>query len=55
MNIVNCEYLKNQIENKKAKKAQKMNDHEYALNQKLLEKIRGDDNEINQENENYIC
>lgn len=39
MNVVNFEYLKNQIENKKASKKTKMNDNEYAYNQKILEKI----------------
>lgn len=50
MNIINCEYLKNQISEKKALKAQKMNDNEYALNQRLLHTIRScQENEIDNE------
>ena len=47
MNIINCDYLRNQINEKKAAKGQKMNDNEYALNQRLLQTIR-----IKEENEN---
>jgi len=56
MNIINCEYLKNQINEKKAAKSLKMNDNEYALNHRLLQTIRDceedeDINPINLKNE----
>ncbi len=53
MNIINSEYLKSQINEKKAAKSRKMNDHEYALNHKLLRTIR-DCEENENENENEI-
>jgi len=40
MNFINSEYLKNQIDYKKASKITKMNDEEFKFNQKILEKIR---------------
>ncbi len=40
MNFINNEYLKNQIENKKATKYSKMNDEDYKYNQKILDKIK---------------
>ena len=40
MNIINNVHLRNQIENKRSGKVNKMNDQEYAVNQKLLERIR---------------
>lgn len=52
MNIINCEYLKNQINEKRAAKAQKMNDNEYALNQKLLQTIRNCEENENPDNIN---
>ena len=40
MNILNSDYLKNQIDTKRVGRLSKMNDHEYALNQELLLKIK---------------
>lgn len=42
MNVINSIYLKTQIDHKKASKLTKMNDEEFKLNQKILEKIRED-------------
>lgn len=53
MNIINCEYLKNQINEKRAAKNQKMNDNEYAFNQRLLQTIKDcEENDINENNLN---
>jgi len=39
MNVCNQEFLLKQIENRKGKKFQKMNESEYQLNKNLLEHI----------------
>ncbi len=40
MNLSNQEFLLKQIEEKKGKRAEKMNDHEYLLNRNLLEQVK---------------
>jgi hypothetical protein len=52
MNIINSEYLKSQINQKKAAKSRKMNDHEYALNHKLLQTIRDCEENENENEDN---
>jgi len=49
MNILNSEYLKNQIEAKKANKTTKMSEQEWALNQQLLQKIKSSPQDANYE------
>ncbi len=44
---MNNMYLKTQIDNKKASKFNKMNNEEFRLNQKIIEKIREDGEYIN--------
>lgn len=41
MNMLNSEYLKQQIENRRGMKNSKMTEHEWALNSQLLHKIKG--------------
>jgi hypothetical protein len=41
MNVLNSEYLKHQIELKRANKNSKMTEQEWAFNQQLLQKIKG--------------
>jgi len=41
MNILNSEYLKQQIEAKKSLKNNKMSEQEWAYNRQLLHKIKG--------------
>jgi hypothetical protein len=40
MNVSNQEFLLKQIEEKKGKRVEKMNDHEYLLNKNLLEQVK---------------
>ena len=59
MNILNSDYLKNQIDTKRVGRLSKMNDHEYALNQELLLKIKSsprnnDENNFNNQSGKYL-
>ncbi len=41
MNIINSEYLKNQIESRKTMKDTKMTEQEWALNSNIMYRIKG--------------
>lgn len=52
MNYINSQYLKNQFETKKNNKDKnkKMSEEEYAINQDLLEKVKGASNNYKRTN-----
>lgn len=45
MNVLNSEYLKHQMELRKANKHSKMTEQEWALNHQLLQKIKSNPEE----------
>jgi hypothetical protein len=47
LNYINSQYLKTQMDKKKTKeKTAKMNDEEYAINEDILQKIKGVNNDF---------
>ena len=40
MNVGNQDFLLKQIQEKKGKKFEKMNDHEYSVNRNMLESVK---------------